>query len=118
MGSVLLSALERRDAEELARIQAGHEVALLKRVSAVKEDQIKEGINLFLPQELSVRRHRSPRNAIFYALEDPLIRNPPEKFGIFPEGSGKIRQIGLNRPQAVSLRRVAPLACAGNRKSP
>lgn len=42
LGASLLSALEKRDAEELARLRAGHEVALLKRVEQVKKDQIEE----------------------------------------------------------------------------
>src|SRR5437764_15339364 len=34
--------MERRDAEELSGIQAAHEIALLKRMKTLKEDQIKE----------------------------------------------------------------------------
>ena len=62
LGSALLSALERRDAEELSRIQAVHEVALLKRVSAIKEDQIKEAkaqvTALQAARELAAERYR------------------------------------------------------------
>jgi hypothetical protein len=62
LGSALLSALERRDAEELSRIQAVQEVALLKRVSAVKEDQIKEATAqitaLQAARELAAERYR------------------------------------------------------------
>lgn len=62
LGVALLSALERRDAEELSRIQAVHEVALLKRVSAVKEDQIKEATAqitaLQAARELAAERYR------------------------------------------------------------
>ncbi len=62
LGAALLSALERRDAEELSHIQAVHEVALLKRVSAVKEDQIKEATAqitaLQAARELAAERYR------------------------------------------------------------
>ena len=62
LGGALLAALERRDAEELARLQAVHEVALLKRVSAVKEDQIKESKaqieTLRAARELAAERYR------------------------------------------------------------
>lgn len=62
LGAALLSALERRDAEELSRIQAVHEVALLKRVTAVKEDQIKEATAqitaLQAARELAAERYR------------------------------------------------------------
>lgn len=62
LGAALLGALERRDAEELSRIQAVHEVALLKRVTAVKEDQIKEATAqitaLQAARELTAERYR------------------------------------------------------------
>jgi len=62
LGAALLGALERRDAEELSRIQAVHEVALLGRVSAVKEDQIKESKAqieaLQAARELAAERYR------------------------------------------------------------
>lgn len=62
LGAALLGALERRDAEELSHIQAVHEVALLKRVSAVKEDQIKEATAqitaLQAAREMAAERYR------------------------------------------------------------
>ena len=62
LGGALLGALERRDAEELSRIQAVHEVALLKRLSSVKEDQIKEAkaqiTALQAARELAAERYR------------------------------------------------------------
>jgi hypothetical protein len=62
LGAALLAALERRDAEELARIQAGHEIALLKRVTTVKEDQIKESKAeieaLLAAREVTAERYR------------------------------------------------------------
>src|SRR5262249_27219834 len=41
LGGLLLAALERRDAEELAHIQAVHELAVLKRAADIREDEIK-----------------------------------------------------------------------------
>jgi hypothetical protein len=62
LGSALLGALERRDAEELAQIQAIHEVALLKRLSTVKDEQIKEAETqitaLEAARELAAERYR------------------------------------------------------------
>ncbi|MGC1121819.1 MAG: neuraminidase-like domain-containing protein [Candidatus Methanofastidiosia archaeon] len=42
LGAALLSALEKRDAEELALLRSSHEVNLLKAVRQAKEQQIKE----------------------------------------------------------------------------
>jgi len=42
LGATLLSALEKRDAEELALLRAGHEADLLKRVEQIRKDQIEE----------------------------------------------------------------------------
>jgi hypothetical protein len=62
LGAALLQALERRDAEQLARIQATHEVAVLQRVTAVKEARIKEAkaeITAFeAARELAAERYR------------------------------------------------------------
>jgi hypothetical protein len=42
LGTAMLSALEKMDAEDLVLLRAGHEAALLKRVEQVKKDQIEE----------------------------------------------------------------------------
>lgn len=42
LGSSLLSALEKRDAEALALLRSGHEIRLLEAVKQVRERQIKE----------------------------------------------------------------------------
>lgn len=42
LGSALLVALEKKDAEHLALLRSGHEIALLKAVRDLKENQIKE----------------------------------------------------------------------------
>jgi hypothetical protein len=42
LGGALLSALERRDAEELAQLRAGHERDLLKAVEEVKKQAVRE----------------------------------------------------------------------------
>jgi len=42
LGAALLSALEKRDAEELTLIRAGHETSILERVGQVKERQLAE----------------------------------------------------------------------------
>ncbi|MFO7566462.1 MAG: neuraminidase-like domain-containing protein [Enhygromyxa sp.] len=43
LGGALLSALEKRDAEELANLRAGHEVSLLESVREVRVQRIREG---------------------------------------------------------------------------
>jgi Tc toxin complex TcA C-terminal TcB-binding domain len=45
LGNLLLSALEKKDAEKLAQIRAGHEKALLEAVREVKRQQINEAEN-------------------------------------------------------------------------
>ena len=42
LGAALLSALEKRDAEELGRLRSTHEIAVLKAVRHVRESQVKE----------------------------------------------------------------------------
>ncbi|MCG7893955.1 MAG: neuraminidase-like domain-containing protein [Candidatus Thiodiazotropha taylori] len=42
LGATMLSALEKRDAEDLALLRTRHEVTLLKRVEQVKKDQVEE----------------------------------------------------------------------------
>ncbi|MBV1860915.1 MAG: hypothetical protein KUG77_21040, partial [Nannocystaceae bacterium] len=42
LGSALLSALEKRDAEALSRLRANHEVKLLRMVRRVRRDQVEE----------------------------------------------------------------------------
>ncbi len=42
LGGAMLSALEKRDAEGLALLRAGHEIAMLKRVTEIRKKQIKE----------------------------------------------------------------------------
>lgn len=42
LGSALLAALEKKDAEKLALVRAQHETAMLKRVEEVKKQQLKE----------------------------------------------------------------------------
>jgi len=42
LGSALLSALEKKDAEELAVLRSGHEIAVLKAAKDVKQQQIQE----------------------------------------------------------------------------
>ncbi len=42
LGSALLAALEKKDAEELARLRQSHEIRLLEAVKAIREKQIEE----------------------------------------------------------------------------
>jgi hypothetical protein len=42
LGAALLSALEKKDAEELSLLRSGHEIKLLDAVRQIKEQQIKE----------------------------------------------------------------------------
>ncbi|HTN45665.1 MAG TPA: neuraminidase-like domain-containing protein [Flavipsychrobacter sp.] len=42
LGSAMLSALEKKDAEALALLRSGHELSVLEKVKAVKEAQVKE----------------------------------------------------------------------------
>src|SRR6185436_5402327 len=42
LGSALLAALEKKDAEALARLRQSHEIRLLEAVKSVRESQIDE----------------------------------------------------------------------------
>ncbi len=48
LGAALLSALEKKDAEELALLRSSHEVELLKAIREIKEQQIMEANNTLM----------------------------------------------------------------------
>jgi receptor-binding and translocation channel-forming TcA subunit of Tc toxin/ABC toxin-like protein/neuraminidase-like protein/putative peptidoglycan binding protein/virulence plasmid A protein len=67
LGAALLSALEKRDAEELTRIRAGHETALLQRVEEVKQKQYDEAVQNLVALRKS-RRMAEARYAHYQKL--------------------------------------------------
>lgn len=60
LGAALLSALEKRDAEELALLRSGHEVQLLTAIRQVKERQVEEAEEALeaLTKSQEIAQHR------------------------------------------------------------
>ncbi|HWQ70174.1 MAG TPA: neuraminidase-like domain-containing protein [Patescibacteria group bacterium] len=60
LGAALLSALEKKDAEDLALLRSGHEIQLLTEVRQIKDQQIKEATETWesLNRALEVTRKR------------------------------------------------------------
>ena len=73
LGSALLAALEKQDAEALALLRSGHEALLLKAVKRVREDQLEEASRTLegLEQNLQATQNRQT----FYATRQPRIAN-------------------------------------------
>jgi hypothetical protein len=76
LGAALLSALEKRDAEKLSLLRAGHEVQLLKAVKDIKKQNIKEAEetlnSLNLTKEVTNIRLSNYRNREFINPKERL----------------------------------------------
>jgi hypothetical protein len=74
-GGALLAALEKRDGEQLAQMRSRHEVGMLKRVSLIKTEQVREA-------EANLRGLRSSRRLVesrFAHYESREVVNAREK---------------------------------------
>ncbi len=74
LGNALLSALEKKDAEELAALRASHETSLLKAVREVKKQQIEESKltreGLEKTREVTDERYRFYKDVEFMNAEE------------------------------------------------
>jgi len=68
LGSALLAALEKRDAEALSALRAAHESGMLRAVRQVKEDQIEE-VRAALEGVRKTRAVTEARHAFYRSLE-------------------------------------------------
>ncbi len=59
LGGALLSALEKKDSEELSQIRSNHEVAMQKRVLEIKKERLKE----------AEESHKSLERSLFSAMD-------------------------------------------------
>lgn len=88
LGGSFLSALERRDGEALARLQATQELALLGKIRAVKDDQLDEAkarrASLLATRTMAVIRRD------YYASRDFL--NPAELTGLVLGGGAVVSE--------------------------
>ncbi len=73
LGQALLSALEKRDAEELALLRQRHEEAVLKSVRAVRKIQVDEANEAITGLKKSLEGIEERRR--FHETRDPLIPN-------------------------------------------
>ncbi len=78
-GSTLLSALEKRDAEELSRLRASHETSMLELMTAIKERQLLDAKaykeSLLRARETAVFRLKHYLSLL--GIEDLTIPEPP-----------------------------------------
>jgi hypothetical protein len=88
LGAALLSALEKRDAEELALLRSSHEVNLLKAVRHVKEQQIEESDEALKALERS--KETAKKRKEYY--ESREYKNANEKLHIAKLESAQIWQ--------------------------
>ncbi|MEG3838650.1 hypothetical protein [Microcoleus sp. herbarium14] len=94
LGAALLSALEKRDAEELAAVRAKHETEILKLVRLVKEKQHEEAIAsynaLVRSREVAVERFKHYQQLLgIQGMKEPGADDATAPHIDFP---GKIRQ--------------------------
>jgi Tc toxin complex TcA C-terminal TcB-binding domain len=96
LGAALLSALEKRDAEELAAVRAKHETEILKLVRLVKEKQHEEAIAakeaLSASRQISITRYVHYQNLLGDENpQKPELNAPiPEKS---PTGVAKLKSV-------------------------
>ncbi|MGH8490980.1 MAG: hypothetical protein ACREXS_19470 [Gammaproteobacteria bacterium] len=110
LGSSILSALERRDAEELSRVRATQEVALLEAVRAVKTSQLDEAqanrTTLETSQEMAVLRRD------YYASREFV--NQAETVGLTLSGSAIATEVAAQIVDLfASAAHILPTATAG-----
>ncbi|WP_319576108.1 neuraminidase-like domain-containing protein [uncultured Desulfobacter sp.] len=86
LGAALLTNLEKRDAEALARMRAGHETGLLARIEEVKEQQIEEAKQnlaaLRCTREVTVARYMHYQKLL--GVQSPKI---PAEGQVIPEAA-------------------------------
>jgi hypothetical protein len=77
LGGQLLAALEKKDAEHLSRLRAGHELALLKAVKAVRQVQVDEArsVHAALEKTRAVTQERHD----FYATVEKINSQEEEQ---------------------------------------
>jgi hypothetical protein len=73
LGGALLSAIEKRDAEEMALLRSSHEETLLNAVKRVRELQLNEAKETLKGLEKNLESAKSRHN--FYAKREPRIPN-------------------------------------------
>jgi hypothetical protein len=73
LGSALLSAIEKRDAEEMSRLRASHETGILELMTAVKERQV---LDARVTKENLLKARRTAEYRLRYYMED-LMGNEP-----------------------------------------
>ena len=88
LAAALLSTLEKRDAEQLSNLRAGHEVSLLKAVRHIKERQLEEAeeslLGLGKAYELTTIRHRYLRE---YPVHEPGRNGSSQPHAVSPSST-------------------------------
>jgi len=119
LGAAILSALEKKDAEKLARIRSDQELAVLRLVEDVRSSQVDEasaGIDALLASRESVAsryRHvqylltgtqaREPAEGTVTSEEPPKLQLAQAAAGLVPEGQG----LGLIQTESDQLTQAA-----------
>lgn len=117
LGGLLLSALEKRDAEKLSQIRAAHEKDLLKAVLEVKKKQVKEAEEAIAGLE-KAREIAETRKQHYEAISNRL---PEEKQFLDKQGEAVAWQIasqmagleGSTAAAAVDITIAAAGTCSG-----
>lgn len=110
LGASLLSALEKRDAEELSLLRSGHEVQLLKAIKQIKKQNIDEA-NETLKGAKQAREAAEIRYEYYKNIEK---MNDSEKLHLSKLASAQILQsIGQGYDVAASIAHLIPEFTAG-----
>lgn len=110
LGASLLTGLEKRDGEELARIRSGHEVDVQKRVLHVRERQVEEaGAQL---EALQASRETVRRRSIYYGTREKITRTEQKQVDLVAK-AGRTRLVQQGIQMVASLLSVLPNVKAG-----
>lgn len=89
LGGALLSALEKKDAERLARLRSGHEVVMLELAGSVRREQVDEA-NANVDALQGARDAAASRYAHYQYLLTGVRREPPEPGSAVVEEPSKL----------------------------
>ena len=103
LGSSLLSALEKKDAEELALLRSSHERSILEMITTTKEKQIEEAEETLASLEES-KKSAEERNSFYKTLiDDGLSTWENKHLELTKDAKSSNKKSGITRTVAASL---------------
>ena len=93
-GQSLLSAIEKRESEELARLRSGHEIGILKAAKTVRDEQLREAKESLEALKRSLEAAQARFD--FYSSRDALISGKERA-----EGDALNEAVRLEQPSRI-----------------